>query len=100
MGAAAADGIVTFPSIHAGIALILAWAAWSSTALRYPLLVLNALMAIGAVTHGAHYFVDVIAGLLVAVAVIAIADKRLAVRSSLWANPRDRLKVGVPPIRG
>ena len=73
-----AAGIVTFPSIHAGTAALLAWAAWPSRVLRYPIVALNVLMAIGTVTHGAHYFVDVLAGFAVAA---------LSIRcSSLLAN--------------
>lgn len=66
LGAKTADGIVTFPSIHAGIGALLVWAGWSSKLLRWPLVILNVLMTIGAVTHGAHYFVDIASGLAVA----------------------------------
>jgi membrane-associated phospholipid phosphatase len=57
-----AAGIITFPSVHAGFAVLCAWAAWPSRWLRLPALTLNTLMVISAITHGAHYLVDVIAG--------------------------------------
>ncbi len=66
LGAGTAAGIVTFPSIHAGVAALLAWGAWPSPILRYPFLLLNVLMAVGAITHGAHYLVDILAGLAIA----------------------------------
>jgi hypothetical protein len=75
LGAKTASGIVTFPSVHAGVAALMAWAAWP-TALRYPVLALNFLMAVATVSHGAHYFVDIPAGLVVAV--IAIRMSRLS----------------------
>ena len=68
-----AAGIVTFPSVHAGVAGLCAWAAWDSRVLRYPLLVLNILMATSAVSHANHYLVDVIAGLGIAALTISIA---------------------------
>jgi membrane-associated phospholipid phosphatase len=56
-------GILTFPSVHAAVAAICAWAAWDVRVLRWPVLVLNILMAVSAVSHGSHYLIDVIAGL-------------------------------------
>lgn len=83
-----ASGIVNFPSVHAGLAMLLIWAAWP-TKLRYPVLLLNAVMIIAALTHGAHYLADVISGLLLAVATIgalglvpATLDSRSAARLS------------------
>lgn len=57
-----ASGIVTFPSVHVGIALLLIWATWNTGMLRYPFLAMNIAMAVSAITHGSHYFVDVIMG--------------------------------------
>jgi membrane-associated phospholipid phosphatase len=63
-----AKGIITFPSVHAAVALLCAWAAWDLKLLaRLFFLVLNILMAVAAVTHGNHYLVDIIAGLAIAV---------------------------------
>ncbi len=80
-------GIVTFPSIHAGIAALCAWAAWDSRLLRAPLLVLNLLMAFSALTNGAHYLVDVLAGLAVAVVTIAAVQRLTTVRAGGQAAP-------------
>jgi hypothetical protein len=66
-----AAGIITFPSIHAGVALLCGWAAWASPLLRLPFAILNLLMAVSAISHGGHYLVDIIAGFVVAAAAIA-----------------------------
>ena len=76
-------GILTFPSVHAGVAALCAWAAWPSPALRYPILVLNIGMAIGAIPFGAHYLIDILAGILVAAAAIYLVRKS---RDWPWAQ--------------
>jgi len=84
------SGIVTFPSIHAGVAVLCALAAWPSRLLRWPLTLLNALMFASAVTSGSHYFVDVIAGGLLAACSIklATAERWLPHRLTLPASAR------------
>lgn len=64
-----ASGIVTFPSLHAAMAALCAWAVWPSRVFRLPFLILNAFMMVSAVACGGHYLVDVIAGCLLAMAV-------------------------------
>lgn len=66
-----AAGIICFPSGHAAVAALCVWAGWSMPYARYPLLGLNILMAVAAVTHGSHYFIDIPAGIGVAIIVIA-----------------------------
>jgi membrane-associated phospholipid phosphatase len=70
-----AAGIVTFPSVHAGVALLCVWAAWPSRWLRYPFLLLNLTMALSAITNGAHYVVDIAAGGLVALVAIRLVHR-------------------------
>lgn len=79
-----AAGILTFPSVHAAVAALCAWAAWRSRILRYPLLVLNVAMALSAISHANHYLVDIIAGL-------GLTAFCLAVTQALF--------FGVPPDR-
>jgi len=57
-----ASGIITFPSVHVGIALLLIWAMWESGFLRYVFLLLNIAMTVSAITHGSHYLADAIMG--------------------------------------
>ncbi|MET3612031.1 membrane-associated phospholipid phosphatase [Rhizobium aquaticum] len=81
-------GIISFPSVHAAVAVLCAWAWWHNRLLRYPVLALNVLMAISAVPNGGHYLVDVIAGIAVAVWVILAVDR---VEARLAAHPNLRL---------
>ncbi len=59
-------GILTFPSVHAGVAGLCMWVFWGQRKLFLPFLVLNIGMACSAISHANHYFIDVIAGLAVA----------------------------------
>lgn len=79
-----ASGIVTFPSVHGGVAFLLMWAMWDVKLLRYPFFILNALMAISAVSHSNHYLVDLImgagvAGLTVSIVSYIFLDRKVSV---------------------
>ncbi|MFO1023612.1 MAG: phosphatase PAP2 family protein [Acetobacteraceae bacterium] len=80
-GAVAVDlrdlrGIVTFPSFHVVMAVLLAWA---SRGTRFSLLslVINGLMIVATPTEGGHYLIDGIAGLAIAAVSIAGAQRLL-----------------------
>lgn len=81
------SGIISFPSVHAAVAVLCAWAWWHNRLLRYPVLALNVLMAISAVPNGGHYLVDVMAGIGVAIWVILAVD-RVEARLAAHSNPR------------
>jgi membrane-associated phospholipid phosphatase len=81
-----AAGIITFPSVHAAVAGLCIWASWSVRYLRYPMLMLNILMAVSAITHAGHYVVDILAGTVITFAVIALV-KWLTGRA--WARQAD-----------
>lgn len=69
-----AQGIISFPSLHAALAVIVAIALWPTVA-RWPALALNALLLIATPTCGAHYLVDVLAGVVLGVlSVVACAS--------------------------
>lgn len=72
---AKAEGIVTFPSYHAALGLILLVAGWSHPWLRWPFLALNLLLIAATPIDGGHYFVDVAAGLAIAWAALALAAR-------------------------
>jgi membrane-associated phospholipid phosphatase len=59
-------GTICLPSFHTFWALTSALALWPFRLLRYPAIVLAALIIVGTMTTGWHYGVDVIAGLLLA----------------------------------
>jgi len=67
------DGIITFPSFHAAVAVLLAWASKGVPLLRWPMLALNLLMLISTVPVGGHYLIDVVAGSALAIAAILAA---------------------------
>ena len=58
-----AEGIITFPSLHAALALIFILALWPVPYLRWVSLTVNVLMIAATPIDGGHYLTDVIAGL-------------------------------------
>lgn len=60
------DGIINYPSFHAGAAVLLGYGFWHLPPVRWPFVVLNALMLASAVPIGGHYVVDLVAGVLAA----------------------------------
>jgi hypothetical protein len=70
-------GIITFPSFHAAAAILAIWGYWAVWWLRPAALIVKIGMLLATPLMGGHYFVDVIAGIGVAVLAIAAA-KRLS----------------------
>jgi hypothetical protein len=83
--AVGSEGIITFPSLHAALAVIVIAALWPVAILRWVFLALNAVMLIATPIDGSHYFIDVFAG--VATAVLCLA----AARRIAQAVQRERL---------
>ena len=75
-------GIITFPSFHAAAAILALWAFWGIWWLRPFALITNVSMLLATPVIGGHYFVDILAGILVAVGAI-FAAKTLAHRASV-----------------
>lgn len=72
------EGLITFPSFHAALAAILAYAA-RGVRLLFPLmLVANAGVVLATPTQGGHYLVDVLCGLAVAAMVVMLLRRRQA----------------------
>jgi membrane-associated phospholipid phosphatase len=69
------EGIITFPSFHAGGAVMLAWGYWHAGKLRWPALGLNLVMLPSSIFIGGHYLVDVVAGGVIAVLSILLAHR-------------------------
>ena len=69
------QGIITFPSYHAGLATVTLWGFWSSRIawLKWP----GAAVAVGTLlatpVDGGHYLVDVLAGMAAGMVAIALA---------------------------
>src|SRR3982751_6284570 len=67
-------GLISMPSFHAIISVLVAIACWPFRRLRWPLLALNAVMLVATVSEGGHYLVDVVAGACVAVVAARFAN--------------------------
>lgn len=71
------QGIITFPSYHAGLSAVTLWGFWTSGLnwLKWtgPIVALGTIVATP--VDGGHYFVDVLAGITIAAVSIAIASR-------------------------
>jgi membrane-associated phospholipid phosphatase len=67
-------GIVTFPSFHAASAILYLWALWPVRWMRSIVLIVNGAMLAATPLNGGHYFVDVFAG--VGIAILSIVAAR------------------------
>jgi hypothetical protein len=74
-----AEGIITFPSLHAALAVILIAALWPVPVARWIGAGVNTLVLAATPIDGSHYFVDVLAGIGIAIMSLAAA-RTLAVR--------------------
>ena len=66
-------GIVTFPSFHAAACVLYLWALWAIWWMRPIVVLTNGLMLLATPIGGGHYFIDVFAGIGIAVLAIAAA---------------------------
>ncbi|UVC16913.1 phosphatase PAP2 family protein [Mesorhizobium onobrychidis] len=64
------NGLVTFPSYHTALGIIVVYALRDYRWLMWPIAVLNALMIIATLPEGGHHLIDVLAGAMVGVASI------------------------------
>lgn len=65
------QGIISFPSFHAALGVIFAFALWNCRWLRWPAIMLNVLLIASTPVDGGHYFVDVFAGTGIALLSVA-----------------------------
>jgi len=70
-----AHGIITFPSYHAALGLIMLFAGWNHPWLRWPFTILNLAMIVATPIDGGHYFADVLGGLVIACAAHLVARR-------------------------
>ena len=66
-------GLITFPSFHAASAVLYLWAFWPVRWVGPAAAVVNIVMLLATPVVGGHYFVDIFAGIAVAVGAIAAA---------------------------
>jgi PAP2 superfamily len=80
-------GIISFPSLHAASGILYVWALWPVRILRYFVAAIYAVMIASTPVTGAHYVIDVIGGIVVAVISIKLACRSseiLSLRPSIW----------------
>ncbi|MDQ6702205.1 MAG: phosphatase PAP2 family protein [Pseudomonadota bacterium] len=83
------DGLVVFPSFHAALAVLCACAARPLRILKIPLLALNLLIILSSPAEGAHYFTDIVAGIILAALTISLPGYILSgIRRRLKKNMR------------
>jgi len=73
------NGIISFPSYHTQAACLFIWACWRMPYLRWPVLFLNLVLIAATPIDGGHYAVDVLAGALIAAAVLLLCVNRAAI---------------------
>lgn len=66
-------GIVSFPSFHTASAILYIWALWPVRGLRWVTIIVNVWMIAATPVVGAHYMIDIIGGIGVAIGSILLA---------------------------
>jgi len=87
-----AEGIITFPSLHAALAVILTAGMWPIYVLRWLSVPINLVMLAATPVDGSHYVVDVLAG--VAIAVLTLGISYATWRHMAAIRPHHRSRVG------
>jgi membrane-associated phospholipid phosphatase len=85
----AVNGIISFPSVHAAVAIIVPYALRWNRWLFWPVASLDAVMLISAVPSGNHYLADVLAGIVVGVLAIACGSIIQRALDRLLSGRRD-----------
>jgi hypothetical protein len=88
-------GIVTFPSFHAASAVLYAWAFWPVWWMRPIAIIANGAMLASTPIDGGHYFIDLVAGIVVAV--LALVAARMVSR---YVAARSQQREAATPIGG
>ena len=72
-----AEGLVVFPSFHASLALLLAWSAAPLRRLRWAFWTWSGFILLVTPAEGGHYFIDVLAGMLLTALVVMAMYRRV-----------------------
>lgn len=84
-------GLVTFPSFHTVLAILVPWVCRGVPLLWWPILVTNVGVLISIPSEGGHYLVDMLAGGLISVLTIGLRH-----RTRMWRTMRSSAE-GPPP---
>ena len=85
----AVNGIISFPSMHAAVAIIVPYTLRWNRCLFWPSAALDAAMLLSAVPSGNHYLADVIAGVAVGASAIACGHRIQTSLVRLFSSRRD-----------
>jgi hypothetical protein len=77
--------LIGFPSYHCALALLVSWHAWELKSLRWPLLLLNAVVIISTPSQGGHHLVDVLGAIPVTAFVLFMTRARKSAEVSAKA---------------
>jgi membrane-associated phospholipid phosphatase len=89
------EGLVVFPSFHTVLAVLCAYAARPLRILKIPLLALNLLIILSSPFEGGHYFIDIIAGIILAALIISVPGYAL---SGIWRRLKKNMRHGDAPV--
>ena len=81
------EGLITFPSFHAQLAVITAWALLGVRWLALPGLAANLAVIYSAIGIGGHHLTDIVVGCLIALAAILLVTGRRAYPGAQAAGP-------------
>src|SRR5262245_3514118 len=87
--AVGSEGVITFPSLHAALAVILMAAFWPVPIARWVSGVVNSLMLAATPIDGSHYLVDVLAGVATAIACLLAAQRLVSRTVAMPFTARD-----------
>jgi membrane-associated phospholipid phosphatase len=83
-----AQGLISIPSFHAIMAVLVAY-AMRGTRLFFPFLILNAAVMLSTPTRGGHYLVDVLAGVVTVTIAIMLWNRKSLARFASIRLPND-----------
>jgi hypothetical protein len=82
-----ADGIISFPSLHAALGLLFLLALWPVRYVGWIAALLNVAMIAATPVDGSHYLSDVTAGLAIALVSWVVVQRALGARERVEAGP-------------
>jgi membrane-associated phospholipid phosphatase len=89
------EGLISFPSFHTASGVLFVWALYPIRKLRWWIVALNVAMIASAPLQGAHYFIDIVAGVGVALAAVSAVSAVSLVRSGDYASGPAAVPAGV-----
>jgi membrane-associated phospholipid phosphatase len=91
------EGIITFPSLRAALAVVVIAALWPIPILRWVILALNVMMLAATPIDGSHYLIDVLAGIAVAI-ICFYAACVMAARAAPARAPQEASAIRLPRL--